>query len=167
MRAAPMSRDLDATYAAFFREEYAQVVRIVYLIQRDRARAEDIAQDAFIQLLANWTKVAGYDRPEAWVRRVAIRLAMRGVRRDRLWAIVRERISQPRPESAPDLDLADAVTRLPGNQRAAIVLFYYEDRPVAEVAAILGCAEATARVHLHRARRRLADLLGSEVDDVA
>ena len=167
VQTGPVSRELDASYAAFFRDEYAQVVRTVYLIHRDEARAEDVAQEAFIQLLANWSKVSGYEQPGAWVRRVAIRLALRGVRRDRLWAIVRERIGPPRQETGADLDLADAVTNLPGKQRAAIVLFYYEDRPVAEVASILGCSQATARVHLHRGRRRLAQILGVEVLGVA
>jgi RNA polymerase sigma-70 factor (ECF subfamily) len=165
--AAYVSRELDASYAAFFRDEFARVVRTIYLIHRDEARAEDVAQEAFIQLLANWPKVSRYDRPDAWVRRVAIHLAMRGMRRDRLWAAIREQINPPSAETGSDLDLAAAVTRLPGNQRSAIVLFYYEDRPVNEVAAILGCSEATARVHLHRARARLALLLGEEVDGVA
>ena len=69
------------------------------------------------------------------------------------------------PPESP-LDVAGAVRRLPTSQRAAIVLHYYEDRPVAEIASILGCAEATARVHLHRGRKRLAELLGED-DDVA
>jgi RNA polymerase sigma-70 factor (ECF subfamily) len=131
----------------------------------DDARAEEIAQDAFVQLHVAWAKVSRYERPGAWVRRVAIRLAMRAIRRDRLWALVRRDLV-PR-ESAVDAkpELADAIRQLPGAQRAAIVLFYYEDRPVAEIAAILGCAEATARVHLHRGRKRMAQILG-EADDV-
>jgi RNA polymerase sigma-70 factor (ECF subfamily) len=48
----------------------------------------------------------------------------------------------------------------------AVVLHYFEDRPVAEIADVLGCAPATARVHLHKARPRLASLLHEEVDDV-
>jgi RNA polymerase sigma-70 factor (ECF subfamily) len=156
---------LDAGYTTFFRAEFPMVVRSVYLILRDQARAEDVVQEAFIQLLANWEKVSAYERPEAWVRRVAVRLAMRGVRRDRLWIRVKDRIAPPRPQVATDLDLSEAIRRLPGNQRAAIALYYYEDRPVEEVAAILGCSEATVRVHLHRGRRRLAAFLGEEADD--
>jgi RNA polymerase sigma-70 factor, ECF subfamily len=48
-------------------------------------------------------------------------------------------------------------------QRAAVVLFYFEDLPLSEIASILRCSEATVRVHLHRARKRLAELLGEEV----
>jgi RNA polymerase sigma factor (sigma-70 family) len=58
------------------------------------------------------------------------------------------------------------VLRLPPSQRAVIVLHYYEDRPVGEIASTLGCREATVRVHLHRARKRLAGTLQPEVDHV-
>lgn len=52
------------------------------------------------------------------------------------------------------------VRKLPARQAQAIALFYLEDRPVNEIAEILGCKESTARVHLMRARRKLARLLG-------
>jgi RNA polymerase sigma-70 factor (ECF subfamily) len=46
-----------------------------------------------------------------------------------------------------------------------VVLFYFEDRPVDEVADLLGCSAQTARVHLFRARKRLGELLSvTEVD---
>ena len=61
--------------------------------------------------------------------------------------------------------MIDAVKQLPPMQRAAIALFYLEDRPVAEIADLLGISTSTCTVHLTRGRRRLADLLGSEVDD--
>jgi RNA polymerase sigma factor (sigma-70 family) len=56
-----------------------------------------------------------------------------------------------------------AVRQLPGMQRAAVVLCYFEDLPLSEIADILRCSDATVRVHLHRARKRLAELLGEEV----
>ena len=56
-------------------------------------------------------------------------------------------------------ELVALLRRLPHNQRAAIVLHYYADRPVKEVAAALGVSPATARVHLYRGRRRLRQLL--------
>ena len=62
-----------------------------------------------------------------------------------------------------------AIGQLPPAQRAAVVLFYFEDRPAGEIARILGCAGSTARVHLVHARARLAELLhehGEETTDV-
>ena len=57
--------------------------------------------------------------------------------------------------------------RLPAMQRAAVVLFYFEDRPVAEIADILGISDGSVKVHLHRARQRLMVLLGEEVGEDA
>jgi RNA polymerase sigma-70 factor (ECF subfamily) len=158
--------EVDVEYTAFFRDEFPAVLRTIALMLRDQPRAEEITQDAFIQLLVSWPKISRYDRPGAWVRRVAVRLAMRSIRRDRLWAMVRGGLLPSEPARPSRLDVDGAIRRLPGAQRAAIVLHYYEDRPLAEVAMILGCAEPTARVHLHRGRNRLRELL-DEDDDVA
>ena len=87
-------------YAAFYRAEFAHVVRTSYLVVHDRERAEDVTQEAFIQLLAHWNKVSRYERPEAWVRRVAIRIASRSARRERLRPAL-ERSSDPPPSFAP------------------------------------------------------------------
>jgi RNA polymerase sigma-70 factor, ECF subfamily len=153
-------------YAAFYRAEFAHVVRTSYLIVHDRQRAEEVAQEAFIQLLAHWNKVSRYEQPGAWVRRVAIRLASRSARRERLRPTL-ERGTDPAPAfAAQDVDLLNAIKQLPHRQRAAVALFYFEDRPLPEVANILGCSHAAAKVHVFNARRRLADLLGEEVSDV-
>jgi RNA polymerase sigma-70 factor (ECF subfamily) len=155
----------DAEYDLLFSVEFPAVMRTVYLMLHDLEWAEDVTQDAFVQLLRHWKKVARYDRPGAWVRRVAIRLAVEALRRERLRSLL-EREAEPAiwPQPA-DVDVIRAIKELPGMQRAAIVLFYFEDRPLAEISDILGCAEPTARVHLHRARKRLADLLGEEVSE--
>jgi RNA polymerase sigma-70 factor (ECF subfamily) len=50
-------------------------------------------------------------------------------------------------------------------QRAVVVLYYFEDRPTPEIVEILEMSQSTVRVHLTRARRRLADLLREEVDN--
>jgi len=147
-------------YAAFFRAEFASVTRTAYLVLHDRDAAEDVAQDAFTQLYLNWAKISRYERPEAWVRRIAIRMAVRVANRGRLLGTLLGRLEAPRADSGADLDLAAAMRRLPPQQRAAVALHYYEDRPLAEVAQILNCSHATAKVHVFKARRKLAALLG-------
>jgi RNA polymerase sigma factor (sigma-70 family) len=153
-------------YSSFFRAEFTHVVRTSYLIVHDRQRAEDVAQEAFIQLLAHWNKVIRYDRPEAWVRRVAIRIASRAARRERLRPALEEASGPPPLFTPQDVDLLNAVKQLPTQQRAAVALFYFEDRPLPEVANILGCSHAAAKVHVFNARKRLAQLLGEEAADV-
>jgi RNA polymerase sigma factor (sigma-70 family) len=158
-------RSVDEEYAWFFSGEYPALVRTLFFIVHNTDRAEDIAQEAFMQLLVHWRKVSKYERPDAWVRRVAIRLAMRSVRREQMRSLV-ERRSRPVELPQPmDIDLANAIEQLPPRQRSAVVLFYFEDRPMQEVADILGCSVSTGWVHLHKARKRLAALLGEEVSE--
>ncbi|MDP9185112.1 MAG: SigE family RNA polymerase sigma factor [Actinomycetota bacterium] len=152
-------------YAWFFRTEFPSVLRTVYLILRDRGRAEDIAQDAFTQLYTHWRKVSRYERPDAWVRRIAIRMAVRQQKRDRLRSVLERTEVEPASDHPIDFDLAAAMKDLSPTQRAVVVLYYYEDRPTAEIVEILGMSQSTVRVHLSRARRHLAELLREEVGD--
>ena len=148
-----------------FAREYRSVVRSVNLVLRNEGQAEEITQDAFVRLLEHWGKVSRYDRPGAWVRRVALRMATRAAARERR---VRNLLSREREVAvvAPerDLDVWDAVRALPPRQRAVVALFYLEDMPITEVADILACSESTVSVHLHRARKALAAVVGTEVD---
>lgn len=152
-------KDLEERYEWFFRGEYQGVVRTVFLIVGDREVARELTQEAFVRLYRHWKKVSRYDRPEAWVRQVAVRLGIQHVRRRAL----QNRLSPAETtQEAIDpgiWDVRKAVRSLPAAQRAAVALYYFEDRPSSEVAAILGCTEATVRVHLHKARRKLAGVL--------
>ena len=64
-----------------------------------------------------------------------------------------------------DVDLLRAVAGLPPQQRAAVALYYLEDRPVDEVANLLEVAPTTVRQHLFRARKHLCDVLGETVEE--
>lgn len=157
----------DEQFRDLFVDDYDRVVRTVFLILRDQGRSEEIAQEAFLELLRHWRRVSGHDLPDAWVRRVAIRMAVRSVQREKALEIALRRVvPEERRETADataGADVLNAVGTLPARQRAAVVLFYYEDRPIDEVAQILDCSPSTARVHLHKARKRLGDLLSEEV----
>jgi DNA-directed RNA polymerase specialized sigma24 family protein len=79
----PRSVDPAPSFEAVFSREFPRVARTIHHIVGDRARAEEVTQDAFLELLRHWRTVAGYDRPDLWVRRVAIRKAQR--ERHRAW----------------------------------------------------------------------------------
>ncbi len=157
--------DAEAEYSWFYQAEYANVARSVFLILHDRQRAEDIAQDAFVQLYAHWRKVSQYERPDAWVRRVAIRMAVRHMKRERMRPNVERDLVEPVRRGPVDVDLLRAVGELPAAQRVAVVLFYFEDRPIAEIVDMLGSSDGAVKMSLQRARRRLAELLAEEVPD--
>ena len=159
---SPTSSDYEQVYLA----EYDRIVRTVYLVVRDAGRAEDLAQEAFVRLYLQWGKVGRYERPGAWVRRVAIRLATREAHRERVRSLLERKARAPVMANEPDADLMHVVSALPLRQRAAVVLFYYEDLPVAEVADTLAMSESAVKVTLHRARHAIAARLGEEASDV-
>ena len=157
-------RQRDEAFEMFFLAEHGSVLRTVQLILGDRQSAEDATQEAFYRLLVHWKKISQYERPGAWVRRVAIRIATRARGRRRTDEV---EPSRPDVESAGRVDLQRALRALSPAQRAAVVLFYYEDHPVGEVASLMACSEGAVKTHLHRARKHLAEALGEELNDVA
>ena len=64
------------TFDEAFRAEYADIVRVVAPIVGSVEDAEAVVQDAFLKAFTRWRRVGGYDRPGAWVQRVAIRDAV-------------------------------------------------------------------------------------------
>lgn len=157
-------RQRDEAFEMFFLAEHGSVLRTVQLILGDRQAAEDATQEAFYRLLVHWKKISQYERPGAWVRRVAIRIATRARRARRSDEIESSAIGI---ESATRVDVQRALSKLPPSQRAAVVLFYYEDHPIGEVASLMDCSEGTVKTHLHRARKHLAESLGEELNDVS
>lgn len=152
-----------ADFSSFFEAQYPAVARTAYAILQSKEAAQDVAQEAFIQALSHWKKVAAYDKPGAWVRRVAIRLAVKAARKERMQRSVTE-VDAYQELVPEDIDLMRALASISPRQRVAIVLHYFEGRSSTEMAEIMDCSEATARVQLHRGRKRLAALLGDESD---
>jgi RNA polymerase sigma factor (sigma-70 family) len=147
-----------------FRDEYERVCRLAFVILGDEGDAADVTQETFVRLFRRWKRVGAYEHIGAWIRRVAVHEALR-VSRKRRQPMVQPDIEDR--DLAGRLDVRAAVLRLPPMQRACIALYYLDDRPVAEVSSLLRASPATVRVHLHRGRARLAQLLGEEMDDVA
>ena len=158
------------SFENFYRREFREVVGLAYALSGSRLGAEDLAQEAFIAAHRKWDRIGGYDKPGAWVRRVVANKAVSGFRRKAAEAKALARLAGQRHQPLPELEPQDeefwkTVRRLPDRQAQAISLFYIEDRPVAEIAEILGCSPATAKVHLFRGHRSLAEKLGLEVAD--
>lgn len=144
-------------FEAFCRAEYERVLRTTYWVAGDLAEARDLTQEAFARAFATWRKVSALERPEAWVRRVAVNLALSHQRRQRLVRRPRPRIveeSSPEP-AAPDPALRRALLELTPAQRAVIVLRFYADRSVAEVARDLGKRPGTVRALTSQGLTRL------------
>lgn len=159
-----MEREHELEFDDFFASTYPAIVRTAPLVVGDQEVARELAQDAFVKALVRWRRVRTYEHPRAWVRTVAFRMALRARAREPERGVGAEPATV---EVLPELDVLRAVSRLPRMQRAAVALHYLDDLSVDDVAVTLGCAPSTARVHLHRGRKRLAELLAEERDDAA
>ena len=151
--------DRTVTFERFFRDEYPRLVPMLQALTGDRQRAEDLAQDALAAAQRDWRRIGRYDKPGAWVRRVALNRSSNDRRRQRREAASLQRIgvAEPTTETAGhDARLWALVRALPEQQRWAVALHYVEDRSVADVAEVLGCSAGTVKTHLSRARETLA-----------
>ncbi|MGQ0434514.1 MAG: RNA polymerase sigma factor [Microthrixaceae bacterium] len=157
----------EAGFTRLFMGEYPSLVRELTLIVGSRHVAEEVAADAFEQTLRQWKVVSSYERPGAWVRKVALRIAGRTGWRTRHRRLVERSALQPMAfERDPEVDLLAALALLPMSQRTAVVLHHMAGFPAREIGEVLGCSEVTVRTHLHRGRARLGELLGDRQAEV-
>jgi RNA polymerase sigma-70 factor (sigma-E family) len=143
--------------------------RLAYAICGDWHRADDLVQCCLERAYLHWRRVVGADDPGAYLRTILVRLAAseqrRAWRRRELSADVVPDSSEPVPGSVEDrVDLARYLAELTAKQRAVVVLRFIEDRPVPEVAAILGVAPGTVKRQTHDALQRLRALLPDQGD---
>jgi RNA polymerase sigma-70 factor (ECF subfamily) len=162
-------------FDGFFAVEFPAIARAAWFVVLDVDTAREIAQEAFTRALQRWDRISQYDKPGAWVRTVAIRLAVRSRDKRRRETVLTEVTAGEAfavggfEHEGPALDRTDletALRTLPRQQRAAVVLRYLCDLDIDELAAAIDCSPSTARVHLHRGRQALGQLLGV-TDDVA
>ena len=145
-------------FPAFYLGHYTLVAGYAYQLTRDSEVAKDVAQEAFTRLLARWV---GVREPKAYVFHVVTNLVrdtwQARARRERLVDMLRRNADGVVP--GPDRDLADAVSRLPRGHAEVVLLFYYSDLPLTEVAAVVRKPEGTVKRMLSEARGRLATAL--------
>jgi RNA polymerase sigma-70 factor (sigma-E family) len=130
-----------------------EAVRLAYLLTGDRALAEDIAQDAFVRLAGRLVHLRDPGAFGAYLRRTVVNLSNSYFRRRKVERAYLQRTAPPDgegPTSSDRLvedraDLWQALARLPGRQRAALVLRYYEDLPERRVAELLNCRPGTVK----------------------
>lgn len=162
---ARLARAWEGDVEALYRDHRLSVVKLAYVLSGSWQVAEEVTQESFLRLLDRGAH-GQIVNPAGWVRTVAANLARSRLRR--LSAEVRAvaRLGGQRRE--PDgLEAAGVeaeafwaqVRTLPARQAQAVALHYLEDRPVREVADLMGVAEGTAKALLHQGRRRLAVLL--------
>jgi len=152
------------------------VISMLFRLTRDRALAEDLAQETFVKAFRNLAAFDVTRRLSAWILRIAHNVGIDAIRRRRIRTAsldaapapgvshaAEPAISMPDPIERDALRraLEDALATLRPDQREALVLRYEEGLSFEEVGQILGIPEVTARSHVHRARKALARLLSA------
>jgi RNA polymerase sigma-70 factor (sigma-E family) len=164
-----MDTDYDAEFLDFAEASRGRLRRAAFLMCGDWEYAADITQEALIKLYVAWPRIEKGAGLAAYSRRTVISIAI-----DR----ARKRSSTELPDAtlgggssavpaddieaiADRLTILNALARLAPRQRACVVLRYYEDLSVAEVARVLGCREGTVKSQTARGLDTLREHLGS------
>jgi len=146
------------------------LLRTGYLMTGDAKDAEDLAQETLLRVARRWKRVRSMDRPAAYARRILINLVLHDSdRRSRQRAELQpgdgafdtsdETAARALREIEDVAEFRWALAQLPARQRAVLVLRYWADLSVAEVADVLGCSAGTVTSTASRAAARLAEAL--------
>ena len=148
----------DATeFDTFYRNSSRRLYGQAYVLTGSRELAEDLTHEAFLRAWKHWQRIADYEGPEAWTRRVLHNLCIDSWRK-----------SRPRVHKGPDpvpssveipthhLQLAEAMRSLPGEQARALLLHDGLGMTIAETAGDLGVPEGTVTSWLTRSRKIVA-----------
>jgi RNA polymerase sigma-70 factor (ECF subfamily) len=160
---------VEGSFEEMYRRELPAVIAVTVAMTGSREVGVELAHEAMTRAYGSWSKVRSYDRPGAWVRRVAINLALDNRRRQRREQAGLDRLrSQPSAASSAEPTGGEfwaAVRALPDRQRAAVCLYYLEDLAVADVAAVLDVSTGAVKTALFKARRTLAARLGLTLEE--
>ena len=157
----------EADFERLYRNTYHRILGTLIALLRDRAAAEDCAQETFERAYRNWRTWRPDAPVEAWLHRIAINVAISDRRHQRLRQAGEMIRRLGRPAPGPDAstlaersDLIQAIKKLPTQQAAALVLRHYHGYTNREIAAALGVPEQTVASRLAAARKQLQAVLG-------
>jgi RNA polymerase sigma-70 factor (sigma-E family) len=149
-----------------YRTHAPEAMRLAYLVTGERALAEDLVQDAFVKVLGRFRDLRNRDAFWWYLRRTIINLSRSQFRRrrvERAWlAAQRPQASAPGPDVGERDRMRRALMTLRPEQRAAVVLRYYEDLTEADTAEVLGIPLGTVKSTVSRGMDRLREELSKD-----
>jgi RNA polymerase sigma-70 factor (ECF subfamily) len=157
----------EADFERLYRLTYRRILGTLITLVRDKATAEDCAQETFERAYRNWKSWKPDAPVEAWLHRIAINVAISDRRHQRIREAGEMVRRLGRPPQGPDpavaaerSDLIAAMKKLPTKQAAVLVLRHYHGYTNREIAAALGVPEQTVASRLGAARNHLQAVLG-------
>jgi RNA polymerase sigma-70 factor (sigma-E family) len=166
------SVDVDRFVADMFRAEGASLVRLARLFVDDRNAAEDLVQEAFIRLARSARRIEDPTRAPAYLRSIVLNLARDHNRRGLVSLRHRSPIVEVQAGVEDQLavrddqrQVLDALRELPSRQRACLVLRYYDELGIDDIAATLGVSRNSVKTHLQRGLAALEARLNERSED--
>ena len=158
---------LDEAFTRMVTQYQGAVGRMCLMYLRDRSAAEDALQETFLKAYKRMDTFRSESAERTWLMSIAINTC-RDMNRSAWTRHTEKRVTpEDLPIPAPSADedalaLAEAIRRLPGKHRDAVLLYYYQDMTIQEVARALHAAPSTILKRLNQAKDMLRDLLSDE-----
>ena len=159
-------------YGYFVKTYSAQVLDFVSRLVSDAGDAEELAQDAFVRAFRSLGQFDGRSSWLTWVLRIAYHTALNHLKRQRQqWLSIDDLplvdtpddLSTDREERIQQLDAA--IGRLPADEQLLLHLYYYDDRPLRDIAYIMEAEPNALGVRLHRIRKKLQTMIKQREDE--
>jgi len=165
-------------FAALFQAHKTRVYSLCLRMTNNAAEAEDLAQDAFLQVFRKLSTFKGNSALSTWIYRIAVNTVLMRFRKktlsqislDEPWSNNAEAKSNPREYGSRDLGLAgcvdrlvlaEAIRELPEGYRTIFLLHEVEGYEHGEIAEFLGCSTGNSKSQLHKAKMRIRELLAN------
>lgn len=165
--------DIDALVVSLFQQEGQALVRLARLFVDDRNAAEDLVQEAFIRLARSAHRIRDASKAAAYLRSIVLNLARDNNRRGLVSLRHHLPLDDRRASTEDEIELQedqqemiDALRSLPHRQRTALVLRYYEEQGIDEIAETMGISRNSVKTHLQRGLAALEQRLGDATDRV-
>lgn len=150
-----------------------RIIRVIYLIIDNYHVAEELTQEVFVKAYKNMDSFRGDSSPYTWLYRIALNLSKNHLsRKSRIWFIPFKneekacRLTEPLEETVINKAISGRVRgcilKLPLIYREVIVLHYFEDLKISEIARVLAQPEGTVKSKLFRGRELLETIMKKE-----
>ena len=161
----------EEAFVRLVEEHQAMLMRMCYMMLKDTQQAEDAVQETFLKAYRAMGDFRGESSAGHWLATIAMNTC-RDMRRSAWFRYVNRWITpEDLPPASPpagedDLELTARVMQLPPRLREAVILYYYQNMTMVEVAGALGLAQSTVTARIKRAREKLREALeGRKGDD--
>ncbi len=160
-------------FAEIVREHQGMVYSLAWHFLHDRALAEELAQEVFLELHRHLAAIQSPEHLVFWLRKVASRRCIDQTRRRAFWPKFRlNEVPEPVAKTHPrdpilSRTLSRLVATLPEKARAVVILRYQEDLDPSDIAQVLDMPVATVKSHLQRSLDVLRDKLARTVGEIA